>query len=124
MVREITKNRAKKVSPSDCDDNSSLNCLEEERKCLNELQENCNAREVCHGDNLSSRENGFLTLSHVSNLIRGLKSAGVSEVVSRDLSRTPDSAKPLTYDNYGLYGKKAPPDPFKNVMSPIEVIDF
>ncbi|KAF3633147.1 hypothetical protein FXO38_25731 [Capsicum annuum] len=50
----------------------------------------------------------------------GLKSAGVSEVVSRDLSRTPDSAKPLTYDNDRFIGKKAPPNRFRNVMSPIE----
>ncbi|KAM3219792.1 putative ubiquitin-like-specific protease 2A isoform X1 [Capsicum annuum] len=120
LVCEITKNRAQKVSPADFDDNSSLSCLEEEKMCLNLLQETCNAREACHGDDVSSRENELLTLSPVAKLIRGLKSAGVSEVVSRDLSRTPDSAKPLTYDNYGLYGKKAPPDPFKNVMSPIE----
>ncbi|KAM3322809.1 putative protein isoform X3 [Capsicum chacoense] len=53
-------------------------------------------------------------------ILRGLKSAGVSEVVSRDLSRTPDSAKPLTYDNDRFIGKKAPPNRFRNVMSPIE----
>ncbi|MCD7447967.1 hypothetical protein HAX54_036786 [Datura stramonium] len=120
LICDITKNRAQKVSPADFDDSCSLNCLQEENTCLNLLQETCNAREACHSDDLSSREDEFLTLSPVANLIRGFKSAGVSEVVSRDLSRVPDSAKPLTYDSYRLYGQKAPLDPFRNVMSPIE----
>ncbi|CAN4107913.1 unnamed protein product [Withania somnifera] len=120
LIHEITKNRAQRVSSADFDYNSSLNCLEEENICLNELQQTFNAREACHDDDLSSCEDQFPTLSPVANLIRGFKSAGVSEVISRDLSRAPDSAKLLNYDTYPFYGQKAPLDPFRNVMSPIE----
>lgn len=124
MICAITKSKAQKVSPADSDDHSSLNCLFEEKTSLNLLQETHGAREPCHGDDLSSRENELPTLSPVANLIRGFKSAGVSEVVSRDSPRVPDSAKSLTYDSYRLYGQKEPLDPFRNVMSPIEVIDL
>ncbi|XP_055816090.1 probable ubiquitin-like-specific protease 2A isoform X2 [Solanum dulcamara] len=120
LICEITKNRTQKVSPADFDDNSYLNCLEEENTSLNLLQETCNAREACYGDDLSSREDELPTLSPVANLIRGFKSAGVSEVAFTDLSRAPDSAKTLTYDSCWLYGQKASLDPFRNVMSPIE----
>lgn len=120
LICAITKSKAQKVSPADSDDHSSLNCLFEEKTSLNLLQETHGAREPCHGDDLSSRENELPTLSPVANLIRGFKSAGVSEVVSRDSPRVPDSAKSLTYDSYRLYGQKEPLDPFRNVMSPIE----
>ncbi|KAJ8572492.1 hypothetical protein K7X08_009003 [Anisodus acutangulus] len=119
LICEITKNRVQKISPADFD-NSSLHCLEEENTCMNFLQETWNAREACHGDDLSSHEDELLTLSPVANLIRGFKSAGVSEVVSRDLSQAQYSARALTCDNYQLYGQKAPVDPFRNLMSPIE----
>nr|XP_016464924.1 PREDICTED: probable ubiquitin-like-specific protease 2A [Nicotiana tabacum] len=117
LICEITKIRVQKVSSADCDDNYSLHCLEEENTCMNVPQETCNAREACPGGDLSSHEAELLTMSPVANLIRGLKSAAVSEVVSRDLLQAPDSAKPLTYDNDG---QKALLDPFRNVMSPIE----
>ncbi|KAK4739818.1 hypothetical protein R3W88_003515 [Solanum pinnatisectum] len=120
LICEITRSRAQKVSPADFDDNSSLNCLGEENTSLSLLQETCNAREASHADDLRSRENELPTLSPVANLIRGFKSAGVSEVVSRDLSRPPDSAKSLTYDSCRHYGRKASLNPFRNVMSPIE----
>ncbi|XP_059313794.1 probable ubiquitin-like-specific protease 2A isoform X2 [Lycium ferocissimum] len=93
LICEITKNRVQK--------------------------ETWNAREACHGNDLSSHEDELLTLSPVANLIRGFKNAGVSEV-SKDLSQAQDSARALTYDNYRLYGPKASLDPFRNVMSPIE----
>ncbi|XP_075094868.1 uncharacterized protein LOC107787832 isoform X2 [Nicotiana tabacum] len=117
LICEITKIRVQKVSSADCDDNYSLHCLEEENTCMNVPQETCNAREACPGGDLSSHEAELLTMSPVANLIRGLKSAAVSEVVSRDLLQAPDSAKPPTYDNDE---QKALLDPFRNVMSPIE----
>ncbi|KAK6805496.1 hypothetical protein RDI58_003281 [Solanum bulbocastanum] len=120
LICEIIRSRAQKVSPADFDDNSSLNCLGEENTRLSLLQETCNAREASHADGLRSREDELPTLSPVANLIRGFKSAGVSEVVSTDLSRPPDSAKSLTYDSCRLYGQKASLNPFRNVMSPIE----
>lgn len=121
MISEITKNRVQKVSSADSDDNYSLHCLEEENICKNVPQETWNAREACPGGDLSSHEAELLTMSPVANLIRGLKSAAVSEVVSRDLLQAPDSAKPPTYDNDE---QKALLDPFRNVMSPIEVINL
>jgi len=124
LICEITRSRARKVSPADFDDNSSLNCLGKENTCLSLLQETCNAREASHADDLRSCEDELPTLSPVANLIRGFKSAGVSEVVSRDLSRPQDSAKSLTYDSCRLYGQKASLNPFRNIMSPIEVINL
>ncbi|XP_027774375.1 probable ubiquitin-like-specific protease 2A isoform X2 [Solanum pennellii] len=120
LICEITRSRAQKVSPADFDENSSFNCLGEENTSLSLLQETCNAREASHADDLRSREDELPISSPVANLIRGFKSAGVSEVVSRDLSRPPASTKSLTYDSCRLYGQKASLSPFRNVMSPIE----
>ncbi|XP_069145750.1 probable ubiquitin-like-specific protease 2B isoform X2 [Solanum lycopersicum] len=120
LICEITRSKTQKVSPADFDENSSFNCLGEENASLSLLQETCNAREASHADDLRSCEDELPTSSPVANLIRGFKSAGVSEVVSRDLSRPPASTKSLTYDSCRLYGQKASLSPFRNVMSPIE----